>query len=87
MKSLKQFKDEQMKDDEFVKEYEAIQSELNSKSSSSKPIAYGSLSKKQFDAEINKGIKDIDEDRVYSVDDVEEEILRDFIKKLKNRKR
>ena len=50
-------------------------------------IAYGSLSKKQFDAEINKGIKDIDEDRVYSVDDVEEEILRDFIKKLKNRKR
>lgn len=87
MKSLKQFKDEQMKDDEFVKEYEAIQSELNSKSSPSKPIAHGSLSKKQFDAEINKGIKDIDEDRVYSVDDVEEEILRDFIKKLKNRKR
>ena len=29
MKSLKQFKDEQMKDAEFVKEYEAIQPELD----------------------------------------------------------
>ena len=29
MKTLKQFKNEQMKDDEFVKEYEAIQLELD----------------------------------------------------------
>lgn len=29
MKTLKQFKDEQMKDAEFVKEYEAIQPELD----------------------------------------------------------
>lgn len=29
MKTLKQFKNEQMKDDEFVKEYEAIQPELD----------------------------------------------------------
>ena len=29
MKSLKQFKDEQMRDAEFVKEYEAIQPELD----------------------------------------------------------
>lgn len=42
------------------------------------PLAYGSLTKEQFDAEINKGIKDIDEGRVYSVDDVESEMHRDF---------
>ena len=29
MKTLKQFKNEQMKDDEFVKEYEAIQPEID----------------------------------------------------------
>lgn len=29
MKTLKQFKNEQMKDDEFVKEYEAIQPALD----------------------------------------------------------
>ena len=29
MNTLKQFKNEQMKDNEFVKEYEAIQSELD----------------------------------------------------------
>lgn len=34
----------------------------------------------QFDAEINKGIKDIDEGRVYGVDDVESEMHRDFDK-------
>lgn len=44
----------------------------------SQPLAYGSLTKEQFDAEINKGIKDIDEGRVYSVDDVESEMHRDF---------
>ena len=44
----------------------------------SQPLAYGSLTKEQFDAEINKGIKSIDEGRVYSADDVEAEMLRDF---------
>lgn len=46
----------------------------------SQPLAYGSLTKEQFDAEINKGIKDIDEGRVYGVDDVESEMHRDFDK-------
>lgn len=42
-----------------------------------KPLVYGSLTKEQFDAEINKGIKSIDEGRVFSADDVEAEMLRE----------
>jgi len=38
------------------------------------PIAYGSLVKEQFDAEINKGIADIKTGRVYSADSIEEEM-------------
>lgn len=42
------------------------------------PLAYGSLTKEQFDAEIEKGIADIREGRVYSADAVEAEMKRDF---------
>lgn len=43
-----------------------------------KPLAYETLTKAQFDAEISKGIKSINEGRVYSVDEVEAEMLREF---------
>ena len=42
------------------------------------PIAYGSLTKEQFDAKIEKGMADIREGRVYSASEVEEEMRRDF---------
>lgn len=42
------------------------------------PLAYGSLTKEQFDAEIGKGMEDIREGRVYSADAVEEEMRRDY---------
>lgn len=41
-------------------------------------IAFGSLTKEQFDVEINKGLSDIKAGRVYSADSVEEEMRRDF---------
>lgn len=44
----------------------------------SAPLAYGSLTKEQFDAEIEKGVVDIRAGRVYSADDVEAEMKRDF---------
>ena len=40
------------------------------------PLAYGSLTKEQFDAEIEKGMEDIRVGRVYSADEVEAEILK-----------
>ncbi len=43
-----------------------------------KPIAYGSLTKEQFDKEMEKGMADIKAGRVYSADDIEEEMKRDF---------
>ena len=42
------------------------------------PLAYGSLTKNQFDAEIGKGMEDIREGRVYSADAIEEEMRRDY---------
>ena len=42
------------------------------------PVAYGSLTKEQFDAEIEKGMEDIKAGRVYSADEVEEEMKREF---------
>ena len=38
------------------------------------PVAYGSLTKEQFDAEIEKGMEDIKAGRVYSADEVEAEM-------------
>ena len=43
------------------------------------PLQYQSLTKEQFDAEIEKGIADIKAGRVYSADEVEAEMKRDFI--------
>lgn len=42
------------------------------------PLAYGFLTKEQFNAEIAKGMEDIREGRVYSADAVEEEMRRDY---------
>lgn len=42
------------------------------------PVAYGSLTKEQFDAEIEKGMEDIKAGRVYSADEVEAEMKREF---------
>lgn len=39
-----------------------------------KPLDYGTLTKEQFDAEIEKGIADIKAGRVYSADEVEKEM-------------
>jgi addiction module RelB/DinJ family antitoxin len=43
-----------------------------------KPVEMGSLTKEELDAEINKGIKSIEEGRVYSAEVVEAEMMRDF---------
>ena len=40
--------------------------------------AYGSLTKEQFNAEIEKGMEDIKAGRVYSADEVEAEMKREF---------
>lgn len=42
------------------------------------PLAYGSLTKEQFDCEIERGIADIKEGRVYAADVIEAEMKRDF---------
>ena len=41
-----------------------------------KPLDMSQMTKEQFDAEIQKGIADIENGRVYSVDEVEEEMHR-----------
>ena len=45
------------------------------------PVAYGSLTKEQFNTEIEKGMEDIKAGRIYSADEVEAEIKRDFGKR------
>lgn len=42
------------------------------------PLVYSSLTKEQFDSEMEKGIEDIQEGRVYSADTIENEMKRDF---------
>ena len=42
------------------------------------PVAYGSLTKEQFNAEMEKGMEDIKAGRVYSADEVEAEMKREF---------
>ena len=42
------------------------------------PLAYGSLTKEQFDKEIEKGLSDVKAGRVYSADAIEAEMKRDF---------
>lgn len=41
-------------------------------------LNYGSLTREQFDAEMEKGMADVKEGRVYSADTVEAEMRRDF---------
>lgn len=43
-----------------------------------KPIAYGSLTKEQFDTELEKGMDDIRESRTYSAQAVMDELKRDY---------
>ena len=43
-----------------------------------KPLAYGSLTEEQFNAEIEKAMEDIKAGRVYSAKEVEEEMKREF---------
>ena len=42
------------------------------------PLTYGSLTKEQFDKEIEKGMSDVKAGRVYSSDAIEAEMKRDF---------
>ena len=42
------------------------------------PLTYGSLTKEQFDSEINKGLSDIKAGKVHTADFIEEEMKRDF---------
>lgn len=42
------------------------------------PLAYGALTKEQFDLEMQKGMEDIREGRVYSADAIENEMTREF---------
>ena len=42
------------------------------------PVAYGPLTKEEFNAEIEKGMEDIKAGRVYSTDEVEAEMKREF---------
>ena len=42
------------------------------------PLAYGSLTKEQFDEEIGKGMADMKAGRVYSADAVAAEMKRDY---------
>lgn len=43
------------------------------------PLNYGSLTKEQFDAEMEKGMADVKAGRVYSADAIEAEMKRDFV--------
>ena len=43
-----------------------------------KPIAYQALTKEQFNAEIEKGMEDIKAGKVYSADEIEAEMKREF---------
>ena len=42
------------------------------------PLSYGSLTREQFDAEMEKGMDDVKAGRVYSADTIEAEMKRDF---------
>lgn len=43
-----------------------------------RPLSLGSLTKEQFDSEIEKGIADVKAGRVYSAEEVAVEMRRDF---------
>ena len=43
-----------------------------------KPIAMGALTKEELYAEIDKGLKSIEKGRIYSAEEVDAEMMRDF---------
>ncbi|MBQ8941333.1 MAG: type II toxin-antitoxin system RelB/DinJ family antitoxin [Firmicutes bacterium] len=43
-----------------------------------KPLALGSMTKEQFDAEIQKGIDDMNNGKFFTADEVEAEFKRDY---------
>ena len=67
---------------EHTKTYQEFKKNSNTKfvryARYEKPVAYGSLTKEQFNAEIEKGMEDIKASRVYSADEVEAEMKRKF---------
>lgn len=44
----------------------------------SEPLSYSSLTKEQFDKELQKAVDDVKAGRVYTAEEVEEEMNRDF---------
>ena len=42
------------------------------------PLAFAALTKEQFDSEIERGMQNVKEGKVYSADDVEAEMKREF---------
>ncbi len=48
------------------------------KLTATKPIAMGVLTKEEFDNEIAKGIKSIEQGRLYSAESVDEELKKEF---------
>ena len=44
----------------------------------SEPLSYGSLTKEQFDKELQKAVDDVKEGRVYTAEEIEAEMKRDF---------
>lgn len=42
------------------------------------PLRYGSLTKEEFDKEIEKGMADVTTGRLYSAEDVEDELKREY---------
>ena len=42
------------------------------------PLAFGALTKEQFDSEIEKGMKDVRDGKVYSADEVEAEMKKKY---------
>ena len=46
------------------------------KLSKTEPLAYGSITKEQFDKEIEKGMSDVKAGKVYSADSIEAEMKR-----------
>lgn len=45
---------------------------------SSKPVAVGAMTREQFDAELQKGVASIKAGKVYSADEVDAELAKEF---------
>jgi hypothetical protein len=79
MSSYKIYKEKVLLNPEVKAEYDKLQPDISSiENGTRKPVAMGALTKEEIDAEISKGIKSIEEGRVYLADAVEAEMMRDF---------